>query len=316
MAIENYWDKELGTHAVAFIEMIGVSSVPTRAYLRCLALVREEASQDGEDTGTPVRLTVANLLRRCEEAIAHKAIDDPELLVDLEAMTIVAKSNGLPYPEVYLRERLLVRNDWFRFLLLVDYLSYPQEQIVELCRTGFREARIGSNLMTALLHQPRAADGGREGQTSSSSFTSIKRRSSLTPRRRRRASSTTADSSGHSSISSETDATSIGRSTSGIGHTITTASSPPLQLQTTDISTSSSCSLYEGACFLSERYDTDLVSVVLLCSNESNPYTATTTQQLSFDFVAFKSLILQASSNRQSPTQRYPYTYQNLLDRA
>ncbi|XP_050076424.1 uncharacterized protein LOC126563760 [Anopheles maculipalpis] len=317
MAIESYWDTELVTHAVAFIEMIGVSSVPTRAYLRCLALVGETSQRDGEDR-TPIRLTVANLLRHCEEAISRKPIEDPELLVDLEAMTIVAKTNALPYPEAYLRNRLLARNDWFRFLLLVDYLNYPQEQIVELCRTGFQESRIGRNLMTALLNQPRAIDSaGREGQTSSSSFTSIKRRSSLTPRRRRRASSTTADSSGHSSISSETDATSIGRSTSGIGHTITTASSPPLQLPATDISTSSSCSLYDGACFLSERYDTDLVSVLLLCSNESNPYTAAATTQQPFDFVAFKRLTLQASSShRQSPVARYPYTYQNLLDRA
>uniref|UniRef100_A0A182R562 Spatacsin_C domain-containing protein n=1 Tax=Anopheles funestus TaxID=62324 RepID=A0A182R562_ANOFN len=314
LAIESYWDKALATHAVAFIEMIGVSSVPTRAYLRCLSLVggasQDVQQQDGDRT--PIRLTVANLLQRCEEAIGKKLLDDPELLIDLEAMTIVAKTNGLPYPESYLKDRLLARNDWYRFLLLVDYLNYPQEQIVELCRTGFGESRIGRNLMTALLHQPRSIESGRDGQTSSSSFTSIKRRSSLTPRRRRRASSTTADSSGHSSISSETDGASIGRSTSGIGHT--SASSPPLQLQATDISTSSSCSLYDGAGFLSERYDTDLVSMVLLCSNESNPYTAAP-NQLPFDFDAFKRLTIQATSSRQS-SQRYPYTYQNLLDRA
>uniref|UniRef100_A0A182LT33 Spatacsin C-terminal domain-containing protein n=1 Tax=Anopheles culicifacies TaxID=139723 RepID=A0A182LT33_9DIPT len=139
MAIESYWDKALAIHAVAFIEMIGVSSVPTRAYLRCLSLVGG-ASQDGqpeEEDHTPIRLTVANLLRRCEEAISNKSLDDSELLIDLEAMTIVAKTNGLPYPESYLRDRLLARNDWYRFLLLVDYLNYPQEQIVELCRTGF-----------------------------------------------------------------------------------------------------------------------------------------------------------------------------------
>ncbi|XP_052893315.1 uncharacterized protein LOC128301052 [Anopheles moucheti] len=316
MAIETYWDRALATHAVAFIEMIGVSSVPTRAYLRCLSLVGGESPQDvqqQDNDATPIRLTVANLLRRCEEAISDKSLEDPELLIDLEAMTIVAKSNGLPYPEAYLRDCLLARNDWYRFLLLVDYLSYPQEQIVELCRTGFGESRIGRNLMTALLHQPRPIEGGRDGQTSSSSFTSIKRRSSLTPRRRRRASSTAADSSGHSSISSETDATSIGRSTSGIGGQ-TSTSSPPLQLPATDISTSSSCSLYDGAGFLSERYDSDLVSMVLLCSNESNPYTATTVQ-LPFDFDAFKRLTIQATTNRQ-PSQRYPYTYQNLLDRA
>uniref|UniRef100_A0A182K7V8 Spatacsin_C domain-containing protein n=1 Tax=Anopheles christyi TaxID=43041 RepID=A0A182K7V8_9DIPT len=322
MAIESYWDTALATHAVAFMEMIGVSSVPTRAYLRCLTLVGEATAQgvmkqeeQKDEEHTPIRLTVASLLRRCEEAISDKTLDDPELLIDLEAMTIVAKANGLPYPEAYLRERLLARNDWYRFLLLVDYLNYPQEQIVELCRTGFVETRIGRNLMTALLHQPRAIEsGGRDGHASSSSFTSIKRRSSLTPRRRRRGSSTATDSSGHSSMSSDPEAVSIGRSTSGMGHNVTSISLP-LQLPATDICTSSSSVLYDGANFLSERYDTDLVSTILLCSNESNPYTAPNSQP-PFNFDAFKRLTLQAVTSNQPLPQRYPHTYQNLLDRA
>nr|XP_040231978.2 spatacsin [Anopheles coluzzii] len=310
MAIESYWDTALATHAVAFMEMIGVSSVPTRAYLRCLTLVGGAAGKQQQQPEEPARLTVAALLRRCEEAIRDKSLDDPELLIDLEAMTIVAKANALPYPVAYLQERLLAENDWYRFLLLVDYLNYPQEQIVELCRIGFVESRIGRNLMTALLHQPRVVEVARDGQTCSSSFTSIKRRSSLTPRRRRRGSSTATDSSGHSSMSSDPDAVSIARSTtSGMGHNVTSISLP-LQLPATDISTSSSNPLYDGANFLSERYDTDLVSTILLCSNESNPYTATASQQ-PFDFDAFKRLAL----HRHVP-QRYPHTYQNLLDRA
>uniref|UniRef100_A0A182PCL7 Spatacsin_C domain-containing protein n=1 Tax=Anopheles epiroticus TaxID=199890 RepID=A0A182PCL7_9DIPT len=312
MAIDSYWDATLATHAVAFMEMIGVSSVPTRAYLRCLTLVGEGVKPEGVTQDAPIRLTVTSLLRRCEEAISDKSLEDPELLIDLEAMTIVAKANGLPYPEAYLRERLLAKNDWYRFLLLVDYLNYPTEQIVELCRVGFGERQIGRNLMTALLHQPRAIEGGRDGPASSSSFTSIKRRSSLTPRRRRRGSSTATDSSGHSSISSDPDTISIGRSS--VGHNVTSISLP-LQLPTTDLSTSSSSALYDGANFLSERYDTDLVSTILLCSNESNAYAAITVQQ-PFDFEAFKRLTLQASGPSRNLPQRYPYTFQNLLDRA
>ncbi|XP_053673730.1 uncharacterized protein LOC128723991 [Anopheles nili] len=315
MAIRSYWDTELTTHAVAFIEMIGVNSVPTRAYLRCLTLVDKycqnaEATDDQQAIDEPVKLSVANLLRRCELAIADKRFEDPELLIDLEAMTIVAKTNGLPYPEAYLREHLLARNDWYRFLLLVDYLNYPQEQILELCRAGFGEKMIGRNLMTALLYQSRNVKEGRDGLTCSSSITSIKRRSSLTPRRRRRASSTAADSSGHSSISSEGgDAVSITRS---IGHTTANSFSPP---PVTESSSTSSCALYDGACFLSERYDKDLVSTVLLCSNEPNPY-ATNATQMPFDFDAFRRLALQAVPTNYPPSLRHPYTYQNLLDRA
>uniref|UniRef100_A0A182Q242 Spatacsin C-terminal domain-containing protein n=1 Tax=Anopheles farauti TaxID=69004 RepID=A0A182Q242_9DIPT len=315
MAIDAYWDTELAAQAVAFIEMIGVSSVPTRAHLRCLALATEETEAGAEYA--PVNLTVAALLQRCEKAIHDKSLDDPELLIDLEAMTIVAKANGLPYPEAYLKERLLARNDWYRFLLLVDYLNYPREQIVELCRVGFEEQRIGRNLMTALLHQPRPVGETTRADVlsaTSSSITSSKRRSSLTLRRRRRASSTTVDSSGHSSISSDADGASIGRSTSGIEHTASTSLPLPAA---TDISTSSTCALYDGASFLSERYDTDLVSTVLLCSNEPNPYaTGDPSQpQPSFDFESFKKFVLQTTTT-PGTAQRHPCTFQNLLDRA
>uniref|UniRef100_A0A2M4A770 Spatacsin C-terminal domain-containing protein n=1 Tax=Anopheles triannulatus TaxID=58253 RepID=A0A2M4A770_9DIPT len=317
LAIERYWDQEVVPHAIAFMEMVGVSTVPTRAYLRCLALVHGECDRSVQQQH---QLSVAELLSRCETAIASKSLKDCDLLVDLEAMTVVAKVNGLPYPEQYLREQLLAVNDWYRFLLLVDYLGYPQQQIIELCRTGFRDEQIGVNLMTALLHQPKAvvAEDGRSVEVA----TIPRRRSSLTPRRRRRGSSTTAESSGHSSVSSESDAISS-RSATGA---LVSSSSVPTSTLAASVSTSTDTTAppaYEAARFLSERYDTDLVSMVLLCSNEANPYSALATPTLSkvthpFDYGTFKQLTLAASgqpANHQA-IPRYPHTYQNLLDRA
>ncbi|XP_058056530.1 uncharacterized protein LOC131207911 [Anopheles bellator] len=300
LAIERYWDQSLVTHAIAFMEMIGVSSVPTRAYLRCLTLVH----QDHDQPMTSRTLSIAELLLRCELTIASKSLDDPELLIDLEAMTVVAKANGLQLPERYLRERLLAGNDWFRFLLLVDYLGYPPQQIIELCRAGFGDGKIGMNLMTALLHQPKI-DENRE--------VAIRRRSSLTPRRRRRGSSTTGESSGHSSVSSEGDAIS-NRSATGLISSTASTTTQPMNTPLTSVSMSSYTSTtYDGACFLSERYDTDLVSTVLLCSNEANPY-ATSATLHPFDFALFIRLMRTATESLQAP--RYPHTYQNLLDRA
>ncbi|XP_058122537.1 uncharacterized protein LOC131293459 [Anopheles ziemanni] len=308
MAIGKYWDQELVSHAVAFMEMIGVSSVPTRGYLRCLSLV-DRPEQVGPGSGLQ-KLSISGLLHRCEQAIADKPVDDPELLIDLEAMTLVARTNGLPYPEAYLRERLLAHDDWYRFLLLVDYLNYPQEQVVELCRTGFHTARIGKNLMVALLYQSKDGDSVRDVPLISSSVGSIKRRSSLTPRRRRRASSTTADSSGHSSVSSEGDVISSGGRTSGV-----TGSTPP----TLGAASVDENSCYDGACFLSERYDTDLVSTVLLCSNEPNsapPPSPPSGSITSSQFESFARLIVTAGKSGSHRAQRYPQTYLNLLDRS
>ncbi|XP_052864582.1 uncharacterized protein LOC128271180 [Anopheles cruzii] len=298
LAIERYWDQSLVAHAIAFMEMIGVSSVPTRAYLRCLTLVHQNRDDQPMARRT---LSIAELLLRCELAIARKSLDDPELLIDLEAMTVIAKANGLPFPERYLRERLLAANDWFRFLLLVDYLGYPPQQVLDLCRTGFGDGKIGLNLMTALLHQPKI---DRE--------VPVRRRSSLTPRRRRRGSSTTAESSGHSSVSSEGDAISNRSATGLVSSTASTTQPTPL----TSVSLSSYTSTtYDGACFLSERYDTDLVSTVLLCSNEANPYAASAAATPHpFEFAPFIRLMRTATESLQVP--RYPHTYQNLLDRA
>uniref|UniRef100_A0A182ISI9 Spatacsin_C domain-containing protein n=1 Tax=Anopheles atroparvus TaxID=41427 RepID=A0A182ISI9_ANOAO len=301
LAIGKYWDRELVAHAVAFMEMIGVSSVPTRAYLRCLSLVDQT---DRDDSCGPHKLTIAGLLHRCEQAIADKPVDDPELLIDLEAMTLVARTNGLPYPEAYLRERLLAHDDWYRLLLLADYLNYPQEQIVELCRNGFGTGRIGKNLMAALLYQAKDDDSDREAPLTSSSVGSIKRRSSLTPRRRRRASSMTADSSGHSSVSSEGDTISTGGRTNGA-----TGSTPSTTLGGASVG-ETPC--YDGACFLSERYDTDLVSTVLLCTTEPNSHEPAP----SSDFESFVRLVTAAATTGNYRAQRYPHTYQNLLDRA
>ncbi|XP_035777245.1 uncharacterized protein LOC118458659 [Anopheles albimanus] len=316
LAIERYWDRELVPHAIAFMEMVGVSTVPTRAYLRCLALVHGD--HDRSVKQAQEQLSVAALLSRCERAIANKSLKDRDLLVDLEAMTVVAKVNGLPYPEQYLRDQLLAVNDWYRFLLLVDYLGYPQHQIIELCRTGFQDEQIGVNLMTALLHQLKAAvaEDGRSVEVA----TIPKRRSSLTPRRRRRGSTTTADSSGHSSVSSESDAIS-NRSATGA---LVSSSSVPTSTPAASVSASTDITgapAFESARFLSERYDTDLVSMVLLCSNEANPYYAAPALSgvtHSFDYGAFTQLTLTASgqpTNRQA-VPHYPHTYQNLLDRA
>lgn len=171
LALASYNDPNMVSHCIAFIEMLGVNSVRTRAYIRCLNMA------DGA-TGT---LSVNEMLQRCENVTVSKPWDDPDLLPDLEAITTVCRANQIKFPESYLR-KILSENNWLRFLLLVEYLEYPQEQIFELCKDGFQNQNIGSNVIRALKYNVENA------RRSASTSSSVRRRSSTTPRRRRRVS--------------------------------------------------------------------------------------------------------------------------------
>ncbi|XP_058453189.1 spatacsin [Malaya genurostris] len=278
IAITNFHDTNLVTHCVAFIETVGVDSTRTRAYVRCLNMIKTASS--------PSKITTRELLQKCEDVVVHKAWSDPELLPDLEAMTILCRTNQLKFPERYLRQ-LLDDNNWFRFLLLAEYLDYPQEQILELCMTGFRNQILGSNIMRAIKYYAKPV------QRRASSPSSQRRRNSATPKRRRKASNNTVES--QSSVSSENDNRNC---------------SQPV------ISESTIGAAYDGTRFLCERYDQDLFATILLCSNETkNCSRIESTENCPLpDFDSFRQLILGSSMEQQS--SNHASTFANLLDRA
>lgn len=276
IAVEHYRDANLVAHCVAFIEMLGVDSAKTRAYIRCLNMVPKV----GPDS---FKISTVELLERCEAVVASKSWDDPELLLDVEAMVTVCRCSSLRFPEQILR-RLLGENDWFRFLLLVEYLDYPTEQVLELCRTGFGDGNIGTNAVRAIKYYVETVQRRR-----SSSPTLLRRKTS---RRRRKVSNGTAPIDSYSSVSSESDIQS-GR-----------------QLQ----HIADESSHYGGAQFLCEQYNQDLFATVLLCSNGSKNCTRSsgpeTELPLGLNYDAFKRLVLgQDGSNNAN-------TFVKLLERA
>nr|XP_029720124.1 spatacsin-like [Aedes albopictus] len=268
VAVEHYQDSNLVAHCIAFIEMLGVDSAKTRAYVRCLNMIPK--------TNDSLKLSTLELLDRCESVIVGKSWDDPEILLDVEAIITVCRCSALKYPERFLL-RLLADNDWFRFLLLVEYLDYPAEQVLELCRTGFGDANIGTNVMRAIKYYVETVQ-----QRRSSSPTLLRRKSS---RRRRKVSNGTAPIESHSSVSSESDIQS-GR-----------------QLQHIPGD-------YGGAQFLCEQYNHDLFATVLLCSNETSSCARSSSHEAVFDYENFKQLVLGQGGLSVANT------FVNLLERA
>ncbi|XP_055638313.1 uncharacterized protein LOC129776604 [Toxorhynchites rutilus septentrionalis] len=291
IALASYNDTSLVTHCIAFIEMLGVNSARTRAYIRCLNMVA---------SGETETVSPNELVQRCESVIISRSWNDPDLLSDLEAVTTVCRANRIKFPENYLSQ-ILSENNWLRFLFLVEYLELPQEQILELCKDGFQDRNIGRNVIRAIRYNVESA------RRSTSTSSSVRRRSSTTSRRRRRGSNTTAES--RSSVSSESDIQSSGKyynSTSQHSHFVINESA----FDGTD---------YEWSRFLDEQYDSDLFATILLCSSEARncdrlEAAASCTIR---DFESFRQLVGGTygvdSGNRQSGPSG---TFANLLDRA
>lgn len=280
IALINYGDANLVSHCTAFVEMLGVDSSRTRAYIRCLNMVGTDAESKNISTW--------ELLDKCETSICSQSRDDTHLLADLEAMTVVCRASHLKFPERYLKQ-LLTDNQWFRFLLLVEYLDYPAEQILGLCRDGFLEEDVGSNLVRAIKYYTDPVQKRESTPTSS-----LKKRNSWTPKRRRRGSSIAGDS--HSSVSSESDI----QSSSGRRHSAISESSFSLE--------------YDGSRFLCEAYDNDLFATVLLCSKEAETQTA---NRNDLDFDGFKQLILgAAATTADNGLSKHVCTFANLLEQA
>ncbi|XP_062548854.1 spatacsin isoform X2 [Armigeres subalbatus] len=273
IAVDHYQDSNLVTHCVAFIEMLGIDSAKTRAYVRCLNMVPK--------TSDLAKVSTQELLERCEAVVVDRNLDDPELLLDLEAMTTLCRSSALKYPEQLIR-RLLDDNDWFRFLLIVEYLDYPCDQVLDLCQSGFCDKNIGSNVIRAIKYYVETVQHRR-----SSSPTLLQRKPS---RRRRKVSSGAAQLDSYSSVSSESDI----QSGQQRGHI------------------PNETSLYDGAQFLCEEYNQDLFATVLLCSRKTNICARVDHQEsvlpVLLDYDSFKRLTLGGLTNTD--------TFVNLLKQA
>uniref|UniRef100_A0A1Q3FGT2 Spatacsin C-terminal domain-containing protein n=1 Tax=Culex tarsalis TaxID=7177 RepID=A0A1Q3FGT2_CULTA len=281
VALKHYSDANLVSHCTAFIEMLGVDSSRTRAYVRCLNMINESRPGLRE-------ISTVELIEQCEDVLFTRTWNDPNLLQDLEAMTTVCRASQLGFPEKYLKQ-LLNENDWFRFLLLVEYLDYPQDQVLALCKSSFRNATIGSNAMRAIKYYTESAGSLHREATP----TSLKKRNSWTPKKRRRGSSTSnAGGDSHSSVSSESD---IQSSTTTTNRRHSTISESSLGGGVD----------YDGSRYLTERYDRDLFATVLLCANEADSLQSS--RRCALDFDGFRQLM---GGRKQGGT------FGNLLDRA
>ncbi|XP_055596606.1 uncharacterized protein LOC129746759 [Uranotaenia lowii] len=296
IALQNYSDLKMVIHCVAFIEMLGIDSVQTRAFVRCLNMLEGDEER-------PVKITIQELVDRCESCVIAKDWADPSLIPDLEAITIVCRAGDLRFPTRYLKP-LLKDNNWFRVLLLLEYLNYPMDQILDLCKYGFQDQNVGNNLLRAIKYRPNAV----ERKVSQGTISLKSKRSSFPPtRRRRKGSATSVNADSHSSISTSDNDTTPPPVVAGSGHQPGAGETPSESSSIAEDSTS--VGEYDGARFLCEQYDRDLFATILLCSKQARNCEEDV-ELLSFE--GLKKLLIGS----KSPVTEKCSTFLNLLDRS
>lgn len=165
---------ELGTHCVAFMEMLGVNTSSLRAYLRCVRVWRdaERAGRvapraDGRAFG---ELSDAQRLEALIEA--QTGADDAEQSGrDLDALRMVCEAHAVPFPVVFLQRAAGTMN-WLQWLAFASYYDYPLETVLDVLlapKTAVDMLQMNetmrTNLRTAVMYDLRE----RKSPTSSRS---------------------------------------------------------------------------------------------------------------------------------------------------
>lgn len=177
LAINNIDDKELNTHCVAFVEMLGINTQVLRAYIKCCHIIKENSS-NGEfnlknclNDGDVIKQTEAILLQQIRDTSKTDELFDAQRF---EALRILCRAKNTDLPISFLKE-LANRTNWFHFLLFAAYHNYSIRTIIDACQMNcFSNQNIGLNIGRAL--KEIIAEDEMPKRTSSFSFREHKRK--------------------------------------------------------------------------------------------------------------------------------------------
>ena len=141
MAINQVNDRERVAHCIAFIEMLSVDTSALRSILRLVKMYSNSKRTEGFES-------VLNEL----VALKEETLDFDEFLKNVESLEVYYSHHSptdLPARE-YLKT-FLVKNDWFRIILLSQYLNYPLKVIADIVDHQFKDANLKNNLLRAII---------------------------------------------------------------------------------------------------------------------------------------------------------------------
>lgn len=124
LAIENPTNHELVSHVISFMEMFNIDTKTLRCKLR---------------------------LKKLNDIIVLKPSGDS--LRNIEALENDWRIKNIANPSrTYLNE-MLARSDWFRLILMAQYLNYPLQDLVSICDNQITNKNLRCNLIRAILYE-------------------------------------------------------------------------------------------------------------------------------------------------------------------
>lgn len=134
LAVENPKDRELVSHAVAFLEMFSVDS----RNLRCFLLLKKLcASDDDQSDGFSNDFV--------------ETIESESDLCKIEAFEVVWKVKKTKDPRRTYLDAFVRSEDWFHMVLLAKYLNFSLNTFVSICDKSLANKSLANNLIRAVL---------------------------------------------------------------------------------------------------------------------------------------------------------------------
>lgn len=134
LAVENPENRDLVSHVIAFLEILSVDSRNLRSFLRLLKL----KSDDTKDS----------------EALLNEVINvgtDETDLANVEALEVFWTVRKMKEPPRIYLNPFIISNDWFRLVLLAQYLNFPLKSFISICDQRILNKSLRDNLIRAVL---------------------------------------------------------------------------------------------------------------------------------------------------------------------
>ena len=131
--LEEYENRELVSHMISFLEMFSIDSRKLRCFLR---------------------LTKLKLAEDEKKSFASKLDETIKIDGDLrnvEAFEVFLKTKRIENPERSYLKAILDEGNWYRLVLLGQYLNFSLNSFVQICVEKLKQRALGDNLVRAVF---------------------------------------------------------------------------------------------------------------------------------------------------------------------
>lgn len=139
LAVENSDNRELVSHVMTFLEIFAVDSRNLRCYLRLIKL----NSNVDDSKGLESHLNESIVVGASEKDLGN-----------VEALEVFWMTRKVKDPPRSYLSPFIASDDWFRLVLLAQYLNYSTKSFISMCDTRIGNHAMRDNLIRAVLYDP------------------------------------------------------------------------------------------------------------------------------------------------------------------